>query len=94
LPVKQPPAASPGNQWTGTAKVRRELLMATGVVKWFSAEKGFGFVTPDDGSADVFVHFSAIQGDGYKSIDEGQKVEFDVTAGQKGPQAANLRPVS
>jgi CspA family cold shock protein len=73
---------------------RRELLMATGVVKWFSAEKGFGFVTPDDGSADVFVHFSAIQGDGYKSIDEGQKVEFDVTAGQKGPQAANLRPVS
>jgi CspA family cold shock protein len=68
--------------------------MATGVVKWFSAEKGFGFVTPDDGSADVFVHFSAIQGDGYKSLDEGQKVEFDVTAGQKGPQAANLRPIS
>ena len=68
--------------------------MATGVVKWFSAEKGFGFVTPDDGSADVFVHFSAIQGDGYKSLDEGQKVEFDVTAGQKGPQAANLRTIS
>lgn len=68
--------------------------MATGVVKWFSAEKGFGFVTPDDGSADVFVHFSAIQGDGYKSIDEGQKVEFDVTAGQKGPQAANLKTIS
>ena len=67
--------------------------MATGAVKWFSAEKGFGFVTPDDGSADVFVHFSAIAGDGYKSLDEGQKVEFDVTAGQKGPQAANVRPV-
>jgi len=67
--------------------------MATGAVKWFSAEKGFGFVTPDDGSADVFVHFSAIVGDGYKSLDEGQKVEFDVTAGQKGPQAANVRPV-
>ncbi|MEX0834030.1 MAG: cold-shock protein [Actinomycetota bacterium] len=68
--------------------------MATGVVKWFSSEKGYGFVTPDDGSPDVFVHFSAIQGEGYKSLDEGQKVEFDVTQGHKGPQAANLRPVS
>lgn len=67
--------------------------MATGVVKWFSSEKGFGFITPDDGSADVFVHFSAIQGDGYKNLDEGQKVEFDVTQGQKGPQAANARPI-
>lgn len=64
--------------------------MATGVVKWFSAEKGYGFITPDDGSPDVFVHFSAIQADGYKSLDEGQKVEFEVTAGQKGPQAANV----
>ena len=68
--------------------------MATGVVKWFSAEKGFGFITPDDSSADVFVHFSAIQIDGYKSLDEGQKVEYDVTQGQKGPQAANVRPAS
>ena len=68
--------------------------MATGVVKWFSAEKGFGFITPDDSSADVFVHFSAIQGDGYKSLDEGQKVEYDVTQGQKGPQAANVRPTA
>ncbi len=67
--------------------------MATGTVKWFSAEKGFGFITPDDGSADVFVHFSAIAGEGYRNLEENQKVEFDVTQGQKGPQAANVRPV-
>ena len=67
--------------------------MATGVVKWFSSEKGFGFVTPEDGSADVFVHFSAIQGEGFKNLEEGQKVEYDVTTGQKGPQASNVRPV-
>jgi CspA family cold shock protein len=68
--------------------------MAQGTVKWFSAEKGYGFLTPDDGGADVFVHFSAIQGDGYKSLDEGQQVEFEVTSGQKGPQAANVKPVA
>ncbi len=67
--------------------------MATGVVKWFSSEKGYGFVTPDDGTPDVFVHFSAIQGEGYKTLDEGQKVEFDVTSGQKGPQAANVKRI-
>lgn len=67
--------------------------MATGAVKWFSAEKGFGFITPDDGSADVFVHFSAITGEGYRNLEENQKVEYDVTQGQKGPQAANVRPV-
>jgi cold shock protein len=65
--------------------------MATGVVKWFSSEKGFGFITPDDGSADVFVHFSAIAADGFRNLDEGQKVEYDITQGQKGPQAANVR---
>jgi cold shock protein len=67
--------------------------VATGTVKWFSAEKGFGFITPEDGSADVFVHFSAIAGDGYRNLDENQRVEYAVSQGQKGPQAANVRPV-
>jgi len=67
--------------------------VTTGTVKWFSSEKGFGFITPDDGSADVFVHFSAIAGDGYRNLDENAKVEYDVTQGQKGPQAANVRTV-
>ena len=66
--------------------------MAIGTVKWFSPEKGFGFITPDDGTADVFVHFSAIAGEGYRNIDEGQKVTYEVTQGQKGPQAAEVRP--
>ncbi|HXC83306.1 MAG TPA: cold-shock protein [Trebonia sp.] len=61
-------------------------------MKWFNADKGFGFIAPDDGTADVFVHFSAITGSGYRSLDENQKVEFDTTQGQKGPQAENVRP--
>jgi CspA family cold shock protein len=67
--------------------------MAQGTVKWFNAEKGFGFISQDEGGPDVFVHFSAIAGQGYKSLDENQKVEFDVTQGPKGPQAENVRPL-
>jgi len=66
--------------------------MATGTVKWFNESKGFGFISPDDGSNDVFVHFSSIQGDGFKTLHEGQKVTFDVGQGQKGPQAQNVLP--
>jgi CspA family cold shock protein len=68
--------------------------MATGTVKWFSSEKGYGFITPDDGSADVFVHFSAIAGEGYKNLEEGQKVEYEATQGQKGPQASSVKLAS
>jgi len=64
--------------------------MARGTVKWFSDQKGYGFVTPEDGSKDVFVHHSAIQGDGFKSLQEGQSVEFEITQGPKGPQATNV----
>ena len=64
--------------------------MAEGVVKWFSAEKGYGFITPDDGGKDLFVHFSEIQGSGYRSLDEGQRVSFESQEGAKGPQASNV----
>ena len=62
----------------------------TGLVKWFNESKGFGFITPDNGSKDVFVHFSAIQSGGFKTLNEGQKVEFTIEDGQKGPSAANV----
>ncbi|KQQ27470.1 MULTISPECIES: cold-shock protein [unclassified Frondihabitans] len=65
--------------------------MATGTVKWFNSEKGFGFITPDDGSTDVFAHFSAISGDGYRNLEENQKVEFETAQGNKGLQAENIR---
>lgn len=67
--------------------------MAEGTVKWFNAEKGFGFIAPDDGSADVFVHYSEIQSSGFRSLDENQRVSFEVGQGQKGPQATGVTPL-
>lgn len=64
--------------------------MATGTVKWFNADKGYGFIAPEDGSADVFAHYSAINTAGFRTLNEGDKVEYDTVEGQKGPQAANI----
>lgn len=68
--------------------------MATGTVKWFNGSKGYGFLTQDGGGEDVFCHFSAIQAEGFRTLEEGQKVEFEVTRGPKGLQAANVRPLA
>lgn len=67
--------------------------MATGTVRWFDSGKGYGFITPDDGSADLFAHYSQIASSGFKTLDENQKVEFEVTQGQKGLQASNITPL-
>jgi len=92
-----PPGITPEAHRTAARFVwsqgRRETAMTTGTVKWFNPEKGFGFITPEDGP-DVFVHFSAIQGAGYRNLEENQKVEFDVSQGPKGPQASNVRPIA
>jgi cold shock protein len=67
--------------------------MATGIVKWFNSTKGFGFITPDDGSPDVFAHFSSIDGSGFRELTEGQKVDFDIEQGPKGPQAKRVKVI-
>jgi cold shock protein len=67
--------------------------MTQGTVKWFNSEKGFGFIAVDDGGADVFVHYSEIQSDGFRTLEENQRVEFEIVQGQKGPQASAVRPV-
>jgi CspA family cold shock protein len=74
-------------------KVKEEIRMAQGTVKWFNGEKGFGFITPDGGDKDVFVHYSEIQGNGFRSLDENQRVEFDIEQGPKGPQAVKVTAV-
>lgn len=68
------------------------MHMPDGTVKWFSSDKGYGFIEPEDGGDDLFVHYSAIDASGYRTLEEGQKVTFEVTQGQKGPQASNVRP--
>ena len=67
--------------------------MAQGTVKWLNAEKGFGFIAPEDGSADVFVHYSEIQGNGFRTLEENQQVSFEIGEGQKGPQATNVNAI-
>ncbi len=76
----------------GSRRIMKEEKMPTGTVKWFNSEKGYGFIAPDDGSADVFAHYSEIASNGgYRNLDENQKVEYDLAQGPKGPQAANIR---
>jgi CspA family cold shock protein len=76
----------------GSAHSEKQV-MAEGTVKWFNSEKGFGFIAPDGDGPDVFVHYTAIATDGYQSLEENQRVEFETTQGQKGPQAENVRPL-
>lgn len=91
--VRDGKAVSPGSRKSAAVDRpdTREQVMPQGSVKWFNSEKGFGFIAQDGGGPDVFVHYSAIAADGYRSLNENQRVEFEVTQGQKGPQAENVR---
>lgn len=81
------------SMWLLGSREESSMVMAQGTVKWFNGEKGFGFIEQDGGGADVFVHYSEIQGNGFRSLDEGQRVEFEVGQGQKGPQATGVRAI-
>src|SRR5579875_2447910 len=82
-----------GNTVYRTQKRRKDRKMPQGTVKWFNAEKGFGFIAPEDGSADVFVHYTEIQGTGFRTLEENQRVEFEVGQSPKGPQATDVRSI-
>jgi CspA family cold shock protein len=82
-----------GSENAVSKHIKKEQRMTQGTVKWFNAEKGFGFIEQDGDGPDVFVHYSAIDVSGYKSLDDGQRVEFNTTQGPKGPQAENVRPI-
>ena len=83
-----------GNNPAGAAYIKKAVRnMARGTVKWFDGEKGFGFITPEDGGKDLFVHFSNISGSGYRSLEEGQQVQFEVGEGRKGPEATDVQAV-
>jgi cold shock protein len=88
--IKRAPRSKGGTR--SPSRVRELLVMAQGTVKWFNADKGYGFIAVD-GGRDVFVHFSAIQADGYRTLEEGQRVEFDITQSDRGPQAEAVRAV-
>jgi CspA family cold shock protein len=87
------PVLAPRGRAGPCSRPEGDSKMAQGTVKWFNADKGYGFIAPDDGTADVFVHHSAIDADGYRTLNENQKVEYTTTQGAKGPQADHVRPV-
>jgi CspA family cold shock protein len=91
--TERPTGTSPHSRERAARESGQEAVMTQGTVKWFNADKGYGFIQVEGGGPDVFVHFSAITGGGFRSLEEGQRVEFDTTQGQKGPQAENVRVI-